>query len=58
MGIQMGEFETHNVKTSAVTLMVALDGVVGGMLFDEDLVLEEVMQHFEEKFIKSIEKTG
>lgn len=58
MGIQMGEFETHNVKTSAVTLMAALDGVVGGMLFDEDLVLEEVMQHFEEKFIKSIEKTG
>ena len=35
--------------------MAALDGVLGYMFFDEDLVLEEVMQYFEEKFIKSIE---
>lgn len=55
MGIQLGEFEPHNVKASAVTLMAALDGVLGYMLFDEDLVLEDVIQHFEEKFIKSIE---
>ena len=55
MGIQMGEFKPHNVKASAVTLMAALDGVLGYMLFDEDLALDEVMQHFEEKFIKSIE---
>ena len=58
MGIQLGEFERHNVKASAITLMSALDGVLGYMLFDEDLVLEEVVQHFEEKFIKSIEKSG
>jgi AcrR family transcriptional regulator len=57
MGIQLGEFEPHNVKASAVTLMAAMDGVLGYMLFDEDLVLDEVMQYFEEKFIKSIEKS-
>lgn len=55
-GIQLGEFEPHNVRVSAVTLMAALDGVLGYMLFDEDLVLEEVVEHFNEKFIKSIEK--
>ena len=55
MGIHLGEFKPHNVKASAVTLMAAMDGVLGYMLFDEDLLLDEVMQHFEEKFIKSIE---
>lgn len=55
MGIQLGEFEPHNVKASAITLMSAMDGVLGYMLFDEDLVLEEVLEHFEDKFIKSIE---
>lgn len=55
MGIQLGEFKPHNAKASAVTLMAALDGVLGYMLFDEDLLLDEVIQYFEEKFIKSIE---
>jgi len=58
MGIQTGEFEPHNVRTSALTLIAALDGVLGYMLFDDDLVLEEVIEDFEEKFIKSIEKSG
>ena len=56
MGIQMGEFNHHNARMSAVTLMAALDGVLGYMLFDEGLNLEEVVPYFEEKFIKSIEK--
>lgn len=55
MGIQLGEFKAHNAKASAVTLMAALDGVLGYMLFDEDLVIDEVVQYFKEKFIKSIE---
>lgn len=55
MGIQMEEFKPHNARSSAITLMAALDGVLGYMLFDEDLDLEEVMGHFEEKFIKSVE---
>ncbi len=55
MGVQLGEFKAHNAKASAVTLMAALDGVLGYMLFDEDMVIDEVIQYFEEKFIRSIE---
>lgn len=58
MGIQLGEFRPHNARSSAITLMAALDGVLGYMLFDEKLVLEDVIKHFEEKFIKSIEKSN
>lgn len=56
MGIQMGEFQAHNVRSSAITLIAALDGVLGYMIFDENLILKEVVGDFEEKFIKSIEK--
>lgn len=55
LGIKMGEFKEHNVRTSAITLMAALDGVLSYMIFDENLILEEVVQHFEEKFITPIE---
>jgi hypothetical protein len=55
MGIQRGEFKEHNVRTSAITLMAALDGVLSYMIFDEGLILEEVVQQFEEKFITPIE---
>lgn len=55
MGIQSGEFIPHNVKTSAITLMAALDGILSYMIFDENLVLEEVVKHFQEKFIKPVE---
>lgn len=54
MGIQSGEFIPHNVKTSAITLMAALDGILSYMIFDEDLQLEEVVEHFEEKFISPV----
>lgn len=54
-GIHRGEFKEHNVRTSAITLMAALDGVLSYMIFDEDLILEEIVQHFEEKFITPIE---
>jgi AcrR family transcriptional regulator len=57
MGIRQGEFEPHNARNSAISLMAALDGVLGYMLFDEYLILEDVLQSFEEKFIKSIEKS-
>ena len=55
MGIQQGEFKEHNVRTSALTLMAALDGILSYMLFDEGLILEEVLENFEEKFITPIE---
>jgi AcrR family transcriptional regulator len=55
MGIQQGEFKEHNVRTSAITLMAALDGILSYMIFDEGLILEEVLGNFEEKFITPIE---
>jgi Transcriptional regulator len=55
MGIQQGEFKEHNVLTSAITLMAALDGILSYMIFDEGLILEEVLENFEEKFITPIE---
>lgn len=55
MGIQQGEFKEHNVRTSAITLMAALDGILSYMIFDEGLILEEVLENFEEKFITPIE---
>ena len=55
MGIQVGEFKSHNVRGSAITLMAALDGILGYMIFDDNLNLEEVVQNFDEKFIKSIQ---
>jgi len=36
--------------------MAALDGILSYMIFDNTLNLEEVLQDFEEKFIKPIEK--
>lgn len=57
MGIQSGEFIHHNVKTSAITLMAALDGILSYMIFDDGLKLDEVVEHFEEKFIRPIEKS-
>jgi len=55
MGIQQGEFKEHNVRTSAITLMAALDGILSYMIFDEGLIMEEVLENFEEKFITPIE---
>ena len=56
MGIQAGEFIPHDARTSAVTLVAALDGIICYMILDERLNLEEVVKRFEEKFIKPIEK--
>ncbi len=55
-GIHQGEFISHDVKTSALMLMSALDGILFYMISDEDLHLDEIMQHFQDKFIKPLEK--
>jgi hypothetical protein len=56
MGVETGEFVSHDARTSAVTLVAALDGIICYMVLDEQLNLEEVVKRFEEKFIKPIEK--
>lgn len=57
-GVQSGEFIEHNVKTSALTLTAALDGIISYMIMDSELKLDEIMKHFEEKFINPIEKVN
>lgn len=55
IGVKLGEFKPHNTRTSAVTLVAAMDGILSYMILDNGLKLEEVMKHFEEKFITPIE---
>ncbi len=55
MGVQSGEFLQHNVKTSAITLVAALDGIISYMVLDNELKFDEVIKHFENKFIAPIE---
>lgn len=56
MGVVSGEFIPHDTKTSAVTLVAAMDGIICYMILDEQLNLEDIVKRFEEKFIKPIEK--
>jgi len=58
MGVLLGEFIPHDTKTSAVTLVAAMDGIICYMILDEQLKLEEVVKRFEEKFIEPVEKRG
>lgn len=55
MGVHSGEFTPHNVKTSAITLVAALDGIISYMILDNELKFDEVIKHFEDKFIAPIE---
>ncbi len=55
MGVETGEFVPHDPRTSAVTLVAALDGIICYMILDEQLNLEEVVKRFEEKFINPVE---
>ena len=55
MGVNSGEFIQHNVKTSAITLIAALDGIISYMILDNELKFDEVIKHFEDKFIAPIE---
>lgn len=53
-GIESGEFVVHNPCTSALSLMSSLDGILGYMVIDRKLILEEIIESFEEKFVTSI----
>lgn len=56
MGVLLGEFIPHDTKTSAITLVAALDGIICYMILDKELNLEEVVKRFNDKFIEPIEK--
>jgi Transcriptional regulator len=52
-GINNKEFKVHNIRSSAITLMSALDGVVIYMALDKKLDLESVSSSFKERFVEA-----
>jgi AcrR family transcriptional regulator len=58
-GIRDGQLVEHHPKTSAVTLLSALDGILIYLIMNKNLNPEEVILQFEEEFIQSVLiKTG
>ena len=50
-GIDSGEFNPHSTRESALALMAALDGIIGYLLMDKNLELEEIVSTFMNKFV-------
>lgn len=50
-GIDSGEFYPHSTRESALTLMAALDGIIGYLLMDKNLELKEIITIFMNKFV-------
>lgn len=53
-GIREGSFIEHNAKAGSVTLLSALDGVLVYLIMNKSLNPDEVIRHFEEKFVTPI----
>lgn len=50
-GISAGEFKMFNVRSTSITLMAALDGIIGYLVLDRNLSLEKTIGDFIETFI-------
>ncbi|MBN2080298.1 MAG: TetR/AcrR family transcriptional regulator [Spirochaetes bacterium] len=50
-GVDSGEFRPVEVRSSALSLMGALDGIVGYLVVDDDLDLENTIRKLSETFI-------
>ena len=50
-GISAGEFKMFNVRSASITLMAALDGIIGYLVLDKNLQLEKTIGDFIETFI-------
>lgn len=50
-GIREGRFTEHNAKAGSVALLSALDGVLVYLIMNRGLNPEEIIHHFEEKFV-------
>ena len=50
-GIDKNEFKTFKVKSAACALLAALDGVIGYIVLDNTLTLEQSIKDFNEVFI-------
>jgi AcrR family transcriptional regulator len=52
-GISAGEFGMFNVRSASITLMAALDGIIGYLVLDKNLQLEKTIIDFIETFINN-----
>jgi AcrR family transcriptional regulator len=50
-GIREGSFIEHNAKSGAITLLSALDGISIYLIMNKSLNSDEIIRHFEEKFV-------
>ncbi len=50
-GIREGRFIEHNARASSVTLLSALDGILVYLIMNRSLNPDEIIYHFEEKFV-------
>ncbi len=50
-GISAGEFKMFNVRSASITLIAALDGIIGYLVLDKNLQLEKTIGDFIETFI-------
>jgi Transcriptional regulator len=53
-GIQQGIFIEHNVSGNAIALLSALDGALVYLVMKCDSKSEEVIHHFEDRFVNSV----
>jgi AcrR family transcriptional regulator len=57
LGIEKGQFRSLNSQSVAITLMAALDGIIGYLAIDSDLSLDHVTGNFIESFITAYKGT-
>jgi AcrR family transcriptional regulator len=53
LGVEQGMFRSFNTQSVAITLMAALDGIIGYLVIDADLALDRVIENFIDSFITS-----
>ncbi|HPC41286.1 MAG TPA: TetR/AcrR family transcriptional regulator [Spirochaetota bacterium] len=52
-GISAGEFKEFNVRAASISLMAALDGIIGYLVIDKNLQPEKTIEDFIETFINN-----
>lgn len=50
-GMAEGKFRSFNTQSASIALMAALDGIIGYLVIDADLLLEQTIGNFIETFI-------
>ena len=58
LGIEKGMLRSFNTQSVAFSLMAALDGIIGYLVIDADLVLDQAIGDFIESFINMYKRTG